>query len=130
LNVFEWNWDYISNNKFFPTDIITLKQFKEKINWSILTGSNTIQQKFNPKSWDNSQQWFNNTDKYLKIFNDYWDWQILSKNESLNYSRSLLQKHKNKNWDWDYLTEFGKFLTVQKKDEENYLEQLIRNSPK
>lgn len=130
LNVFEWNWDYISNNKFFPTDIITLKQFKEKINWSILTGSNTIQQKFNPKSWDNSQQWFNNTDKYLHIFNDYWDWQILSKNESLNYSRSLLQKHKNKNWDWDYLTEFGKFLSIQKKDEENYLEQLIRKFPK
>lgn len=130
FDIWEWDWDYISNHEFFPTDIATLNQFKQKINWSVFSESNAVQQKFDPKSWDSGKQWFDNTDNYLQAFEDYWDWQILSKNESINYNRFFLRKYRSENWDWDYLTEFGNFLTKQKKDKERYLEQLINQFPK
>lgn len=131
LDVFEWDWDFISNHKLFPTDIRTLNQFREKINWTIFTECYAIKQKFNPDSWDNGKQWFSNIDRYLQQFEDYWNWQVLSKNGSINYNRLLLQKYKTENWDWDYLTEFGGFLTKQKRDKENenYLEQLVKQFP-
>ncbi len=131
LDVFEWDWDFISNHKLFPTDIRTLNQFREKINWTIFTESYAIKQKFNPGSWDSGKQWFNNIDRYLQQFEDYWNWQVLSKNGSINYNRLLLQKYKTKNWDWGYLTEFGGFLTKQKRDKDNekYLEQLVKQFP-
>jgi hypothetical protein len=131
LDVFEWDWDFISNHKLFPTDIRTLNQFREKINWTIFTECYAIKQKFSPDSWDSGKQWFSNIDRYLQQFEEYWNWQVLSKNGSINYNRLLLQKYKTENWDWDYLTEFGGFLTKQKreKENENYLEQLVKQFP-
>ncbi len=131
LDVFEWDWDFISNHKLFPTDIRTLNQFRGKINWTIFTESYAIKQKFNPDSWDSDKQWFSNIDRYLQQFEDYWNWQVLSKNGSINYNRLLLQKYKTENWDWGYLTEFGGFLTKQKRDKynEKYLEQLVKQFP-
>jgi len=130
LDTFEWDWDYISNHKLFPTDIRTLNQFKDKINWTAFSESKAIQQKFNPDSWDNGKQWFSNIDRYLQQFENNWNWQVLSRNRNINFNRLLLQKYKTENWDWDYLTEFGGFLTKSKKDNEKYLEQLAKQFPK
>lgn len=130
IDVFEWDWNFISNHKYFPTDIATLNQFKQQINWTAFSESNTIQQKFSPNSWNSGKEWFDNTDKYLQTFDDNWDWQVLSKNDNINYNRFFLQKYKFENWDWVYLTEFGGFLTKQKRDKNNYLEQVIRKFPK
>lgn len=41
-----------------------------------------------------------------------------------------MQKYKTEKWDWTYLTEFGGFLMRSKKDNEKYLEQLIKQFPK
>ncbi|RFS26372.1 DUF4433 domain-containing protein [Chitinophaga silvatica] len=131
-NFFEWDWDFISNHKHFPTDIKTLNQYRKKINWTIFTESHAIRQKFNPDSWDNGKQWFSNIDRYLNQFEDYWDWQVLSRNRHINYNRIILQKYKTENWDWDYLTEYGGFLTEQKRDNNNkeYLEKVLHQFPK
>lgn len=130
LDVFKWDWNYISNHKYFQTNITTLNRFKEKINWSIFSESYAIQQKFNPDSWRNHREWFNNIDRYLLQFEDNWDWQVLSKNRNINYNRILIKKYRKENWDWDYLTEFGGFLKKKKRDNENYLLQIIRQFPK
>lgn len=130
LEVFEWDWNFISNHEFFPTDIATLNRFKHKINWTIFSESNAIQQKYNPNSWNKGKEWFDNTDSYLHTFEDYWDWQVLSKNDNINYNRFFLQKYRSENWDWEYLTEFGGFLTKQKRDKENYLEKVVGLFPK
>lgn len=129
FEVFEWDWDFISQHKYFQTDIATLNQFKQQINWTVFSESNAIQQKFNPKSWNSGKKWFDNTDNYLQTFEDSWDWQVLSKNENINYKRFFLQKYRSEKWDWEYLTEFGGFLTKQKKDKDNYLEQVIHKFP-
>jgi hypothetical protein len=130
FEVFEWDWGIISQHKYFQTDIATLIQFKQYINWTVFSESKAIQEKFNPKSWDSGKKWFDNTDNYLQTFEDNWDWQILSKNENINYKRFFLQKYRSENWDWEYLTEFGGFLTKQKRDKDNYLQQVIRQFPK
>ncbi|NVO09044.1 MAG: DUF4433 domain-containing protein [Bacteroidales bacterium] len=123
---FEWDWDFISNHNQFPTDIRTLNRFKQKINWSVLSESNAIHQKFNPISWDTYKDWLNNTDHYLSKFADNWDWVVLSKNKNVTYNRFILTKHKGEKWDWEYLSEFGGFLTKQKRDNEKYLEQVVK----
>lgn len=132
FDIWEWDWDYISNHEHFPTDIRALNQFREKINWTIFSESNAIQQKFNPNNWDSGKQWFNNIDRYLRQFENSWNWQALSRNRNINYNRLLLQKYKTENWDWDYLTELGGFLTEQKKDKsnKNYLAEVIQQFPK
>lgn len=130
FDVFEWDWAYISNHIHFPTDFGTLNRFKEKINWSVLSENKAIQQKFNPKSWNSGKEWFSNIDRYLQKFDNNWDWKVLSQNRNINYNRLLLQKYKGENWDWDYLTEFGGFLLQQKRDNEKYLEQILKQFPK
>jgi hypothetical protein len=128
--IFNWDWDYISNNELLPTDFGTLRKYKAKINWEILTNSSSIQKKFNYKSWANNKEWFGNTKEYLETFKDYWDWQKLSKHSSLNYNRDLLKIFKTQNWDWKYLSEFGGFIIQQKKDSNDYLNKLITKFPK
>lgn len=132
FNVFQWDWDFISNHNHFPTDIQTINRYSQKINWIVFSENNAIQQKFNPNNWDSGKQWFNNIDRYLRQFQNTWNWQILSRNRNINYNRHLLQKYKNENWDWDYLSEFGGFLIEQKKDKSNkkYLTELVQQFPK
>lgn len=126
-NAFEWDWDYISNHKLFPTDIATLNQFKQKINWTIFSESNAIQQRFNPKTWNTYNDWENNTDKYLSKFADNWDWKVLSKNDYVTSNLFIITKHKGEKWDWEYLSEFGGFLTKPDKDKRKYLvEKVVR----
>lgn len=132
FDVWKWDWDYISNHKHFPTDIRTIKMFSKKINWTIFSESDAIHNKFNPNNWDNGKEWFDNTDNYLQTFEDNWDWQVLSRNNDINYNRFFLQKYRSENWNWDYLTEFGGFLTEQKRDKnkKNYLEEVVNQYPK
>lgn len=121
LDVFEWDWDYISKKKI-PNDIATLTKFKNQINWTIFSESEEIQKKFNPKiDWDNYKLWEVNTDKYLSKFADNWDWKILSKNEYITSNLFIVSKHKGEKWDWEYLSEFGGFLTKPNKNREKYL---------
>jgi hypothetical protein len=130
LEVFDWDWDSISNNKHFPTDINTLNIYIHNINWTILSENDAIKKKFNPDDWNNGNDWFNNLEHYLQKFADKWDWRVLSKNRNINYNRNLLKKFRNENWNWEYLSEFGGFLTKQKKDSDNYLEQIVKQFPK
>lgn len=132
LDVFKWDWNYISTHKHFPTDIRTIKKFSKEINWTAFSDCIAVKQKFNPDNWDNGKQWFSNVDRYLQQFEDFWDWKILSRNNNINYNRLILTKYRNENWDWDYLSEFGGFLTEQKRDRRNkkYLEEVVKQFPK
>ena len=126
LGVFEWDWDFISNHKHFPTDTRTLNQFKQKINWSVFSDSKAIHQKLSPRDWPTYNEWLKNTDHYLYKFADNWNWTILSKNKNITYNRPILAKHKGEKWDWEYLSEFGGFLLKQKRDNGKYLDKVVR----
>jgi hypothetical protein len=125
LDIFEWDWDYISNHKHFPTDFRTLNEFKEKINWDIFSSSQAIQKKFTYKKdeWT-YQEYFKYVLKYLKSYSENWNWDTLSKFSDLNYNRDIVSIFQ-KNWDWNYLSEFGGFLLPKKRDKDDYLLSLI-----
>lgn len=130
FKVFEWDWEMISYHPHFPTDLRTLERFKTNLNWHIFSGSKAILQKFDFGNWDGFADWFNSTDSYLSGFSVYWDWKVLSKNDNLTYNRLLLTKYRNENWDWEHLSEFGSFLKKQNKDNDDYLEKVIKQFPK
>lgn len=123
---FEWDWDIISAKKHLPTGLVNLYDFRNKLNWTILSSSESIQQKFSYSNWQkNSKGCSENINKYLNEFKDYWDWKVLSKNKDLNWDRRLLMSFRRQNWDWEYLSEFGSFLTKGKKDNDDYLLKLF-----
>ena len=61
----------VSNHRLFPTDLSTLSKFKQKINWTILSQSDAVQQKFNPNSWGNGKEWYTNINRYLQKFEKF-----------------------------------------------------------
>jgi hypothetical protein len=125
LDVFEWDWDYISNHKHFPTDFRTLNEFKEKINWDIFSSSQAIQKKFTYKKEEwTYQEYFKYVLKYLKSYSKNWNWNTLSKISDLNNNRDIVSIFQE-NWDWNYLSEFGGFLLPKKRDKDDYLLSLI-----
>ena len=130
IDVFEWDWDTISANKHLPIDLVSLYNFKDKLNWSILSNNNSIQDQFNYVNWGkNRNNYFDNIVKYLKQFKKEWDWTVLSKNGNLNRDRKILRKFKEEDWDWEYLSEFGEFLRKGKQDKDNYLLRLFSTFP-
>jgi hypothetical protein len=125
LDVFQWDWVYISNHNHFPTDIRTLNGFKEKINWDIFSSSQAIQKKFTYKKdeWT-YQEFFKYVLKYLKSYSPNWNWNTLSRISDLNNNRDIVSIFQE-NWDWNYLSEFGGFLSPKKRDKDDYLLSLI-----
>lgn len=128
LDVFQWDWNLISNQDHFPSDHQTLERFKDQINWSILSKSKPINQKFDFNNWSNFQEWFANAHGYLSQFRNYWDWQVLSRNEDLTHNGAIIEKFEDENWDWGYLSEFGGFLKRPKKNQ--YLLDVLEQFPK
>lgn len=125
IDLFEWDWDYISSQKHLPTDFKTLNKFKDKINWEIFTSSRPIQKKFTYKKdeWT-YPEYFKYILKYLKTYRTYWNWNNLSRLSDLNNSRDVINIFQDY-WDWNYLSEFGGFLTLKKRDKDDYLLGLI-----
>lgn len=128
-SLYRWNWTSISLNPNLKTDLVTLNTLRSQLNWTELSRNKAIDKKFDSGEWDRFSLYLENTEKYLKFFLDEWNWDILSRNESLNWNRIILEKFQNQ-WNWDYLSEFGKFLTKGNKDNQNYLNKLFKKYPK
>lgn len=125
LDVFEWDWVYISNHNHFPTDFRTLNGFKEKINWDIFSSSKAILKKFTYKKEEwTYQEYFKYVLKYLKSYRPNWNWNTLSRISDLHNNRDIVRIFQD-NWDWNYLSEFGGFLSPKKRDKDDYLLSLI-----
>ena len=67
FDVWKWDWDYISQYEYLPTDFATLNKFKEYINWGIFSNCNSIKRKFefNKSEWS-YQEYFKYVLKYLR----------------------------------------------------------------
>jgi hypothetical protein len=122
INVFEWDWDFISALENISADKESLMKFRDKWNWSILSDNKAIRKKFDYGNWGNDKKGcFKNIQEYLLLFEKYWDWKVLSKNPNIHRDRKLLSQFINVQWDWDYLSEYGDFLVRKKQDQEDYL---------
>ena len=130
IDVFEWDWNTISGQKHLPTDLLSLNNLQDKLNWSILSENESIQRKFSYNNWGKDRKGcYDNIVKYLQQFKGNWDWKILSINKDLNWDRRLLSVFKKQDWDWAYLSEFGRFLIKSKRDKDDYLIKLLSQFP-
>ena len=129
LVTFDWDWDYISNHKQFPTDFGTINLFREKINWGIFSANESIQKKFSYRKdeWT-YKEYFNYILKYLKSYSSNWNWNKISRISDLNNNRDIVSIFQEK-WDWKYLSEFGAFLLPKKRDNFDYLLTLLSGYP-
>lgn len=129
FDVWKWDWEYISSHPHLPNDFNTLKRLKEKIIWNKFSENDSIKRKFtyNKNEWP-YKEYFKYVLKYLKTFQGFWNWNILTKNSNLHYSREFIKVFKD-NWDWEYLSESGGFLLPKKRDDKNYLFILLSEFP-
>jgi hypothetical protein len=129
FDVWKWDWEYISSHPHLPNDFNTLKRLKEKIIWNKFSENDSIKRKFeyNKNEWP-YKEYFKYVLKYLKTFQGFWNWNILTKNSNLHYSREFIEIFKD-NWDWEYLSESGGFLLPKKRDDKNYLFTLLSEFP-
>ena len=129
FDVWKWDWEYISSHPHLPNDFNTLKRLKEKIIWNKFSENDSIKRKFeyNKNEWP-YKKYFKYVLKYLKTFQGFWNWNILTKNSNLHYSREFIEIFKD-NWDWEYLSESGGFLLPKKRDDKNYLFTLLSEFP-
>jgi len=127
--LWNWDWDYISINEHFPTDITTLNLFENKINWDKFSSSKSILKKFtyNKNDWT-YQDYLRYIKFYLTTYYSKWNWGDLSKISDLNYNREIIFTFREL-WDWNYLSEFGGFLLQKKKDTDDYLKNLLHQYP-
>ncbi|WP_229219055.1 DarT ssDNA thymidine ADP-ribosyltransferase family protein [Dyadobacter sediminis] len=129
LESYDWDWDFLSGHKYFPTDMGSLHKYKHRINWSVLSGSQLVIQKFSRDTWNSNKEWLVNINGYLRSFRTYWDWSVLSRHKSISTNRNLIKKFRSENLDWEYLTEFGGFLLPEKGDGDTYLQEVISQLP-
>ncbi len=130
IDIFQWDWDYISGHNLFPTDVRNIKSFINKINWSIFSESPSIIEKFTFSNWDTPKDYYATLNKYLLSFRDNWNWNKLSLIADINFNRKIILEFKDQDWDWQYISEFGGLLKKTKKDDEDYLKNLLSDLPK
>lgn len=79
------DWEKISECGNVLWDFSLLEHFKDYINWKKLSAVR------------NSKKL--HTEKNLEAFADYWDWSELSRNPSLDWTFSLIDRYADR-WDW------------------------------
>jgi len=112
------NWDKLSSNRSFKWPIYLIRNFKDKISWKLF--SNNFQIKDSSQigyilkefidyfDWDllcknNNLRFYYifhyyNSDK-LKLYNDKFNWKLLSENIMFEWNINLIEENKNKiNW--------------------------------
>lgn len=130
IDIFQWDWDYISAHNLFPTDVKNIQRFRHKINWTIFSESPSIIEKFTFSNWDLPNDYYNSLNKYLDVFRNEWNWKKISLIQDINFSRKIVLKFIDKDWDWQYLSEFGGLLKETKRDNKDYLIDLLSKLPK
>ncbi len=125
FDVWKWDWEYISSHPHLPNDFKTLNQIKHKIIWVKFSDNESIKRKFeyNKSEWT-YKEYFKYILKYLNVYQNFWDWKVLTQNSHLHYNREFIKIFQDK-WDWDYLSGKGGFLLQKKRDNENYLLTLL-----
>lgn len=104
INTDAWDWEYLSlnskcfSNSFGKNNISNLKQFKNKVNFKLLSRRSD----------------FTFDENVLKKFEKYpWDWSALSTSENLSVSYNFIIEFKNKDWDWKSFSIKSSFKIVK-----------------
>ncbi|WP_296622588.1 DarT ssDNA thymidine ADP-ribosyltransferase family protein, partial [Marivirga sp.] len=116
IELFQWDWNYISSSNKISLDLNTLKSYKKVINWSLLSSNSFLNAFFrNDKEiYHSRKQWENHVLSYLSEFVEFWIFQELSKLDNITRSETIVSYFKLK-WDWDILSSGKSKLLTQKR---------------
>jgi len=118
IDLFKWDWDYISSSKKISLDLNTLKEYKEDLNWALLSSNSFVNGFFknDREIYKNRKQWENHVLSYLTEFSDSWDFIKLSKLDNITRSEAVVNYFRFK-WDWDVLSSASSKLLTNKNKE-------------
>ncbi|MHC5202479.1 DarT ssDNA thymidine ADP-ribosyltransferase family protein [Myroides sp. LJL119] len=128
IDLFKWDWNSISSSNKISLDLNTLKRYKERINWSLLSCNLFLNGFFrnDREIYGTRKQWENHVLSYLSEFAELWDFKELSKLDNITRSESIVNYFRQK-WDWDILSsEKSKLLTTKNKDGVLFNERLFQ----
>ncbi len=128
IEIFQWDWDYLSSSNKISLDLNTLHRYKERINWSLLSSNSFLNGFFrnNYEIYGTKRQWENHVLSYLSEFKELWDFRELSKLDNMTRDVTIVNYFKQK-WDWDFLSSGrSKLLTTKTKDGIVFNERLFQ----
>ncbi|MFC2188283.1 DarT ssDNA thymidine ADP-ribosyltransferase family protein [Fulvivirgaceae bacterium LMO-SS25] len=128
IEIFQWDWDYLSSSNKISLDLNTLHRYKERINWSFLSSNSFLNGFFrnDREIYGTRKQWENHVLSYLSEFTELWDFKELSKQDNITRSESIVNYFRQE-WDWDILSsEQSKLLTTKNKDGVLFNERLFQ----
>jgi hypothetical protein len=112
LQSIDWDWDYLSSSNKLSLDLNTIRKYKNKLNWNLLSKNPYLNNFFDFDStiYNSKTQWENHLLKYLNEFSEFWEFKELSKLGNLTCSEVIINEFKS-SWDWDVISsEKSKFL--------------------
>jgi hypothetical protein len=128
IEIFQWDWDYLSSSNKISLDLNTLHRYKERINWSLLSSNSFLNGFFrnDREIYGTRKQWENHVLSYLSEFTELWDFKELSKLDNITRSETIVNYYRQK-WDWDILSsEKSKLLTTKNKEGVVFNERLFQ----
>ncbi|WP_194269525.1 DarT ssDNA thymidine ADP-ribosyltransferase family protein [Oceanihabitans sp. IOP_32] len=128
IEIFQWDWDYLSSSNKISLDLNTLHRYKERINWSLLSSNSFLNGFFrnDREIYGTRKEWENHVLSYLSEFTELWDFKELSKLDNITRSENIVNYFRQK-WDWDILSsEKSKLLTTKNKEGIVFNERLFQ----
>jgi hypothetical protein len=128
IDLFRWDWNSISSSNKISLELNSLKKFKDRINWSLLSSNFYLNDFFRDdrEIYRTRKQWETHVLSYLSDFEELWDFKELSKLDNITRSETIVYHFRQK-WDWDILSsENSKLLTIKNKDGVLFNERLFQ----
>lgn len=104
--IFEWDKEYFINHSEFNVRQY-LDNYLNFVDWDILSSSKNLNEdlKWEKQLWHRNG-WYNDVASRLERPEYKWNFEKLSRLDSINWNERILSKFKEK-WDWDYLSEYS-----------------------
>ncbi len=132
IDIFHWDWDYLSSSNKISLDFGTLHRYKERVNWSLLSSNSFLNGFFrnDREIYGTRKQWENHVLSYLSEFVELWDFKELSKLDNITRSDTIINYFRQE-WDWDILSsDKSKLLTIKNKNGVVFNERLFEKFEK
>lgn len=108
INKDHFNWNVLSENKHIPWTTKLIETFEKKWNWKKLSANSSlpwcsefIRKFINNWYWEGIESVSYNSEvpwdqSMMEEFQDYIDWEMISKNQNINFTFNLISKFENK----------------------------------
>ena len=112
IDIFTWDWNYISSSKDIQIDHRFLSTYSDKINWKLLSSNSTLYSffQFSKIVYRDTRQWQDRTLEYLYAYKDEWDFLALSSINNITWNEQIISEFEEK-WDWYILSATSPLLT-------------------